>query len=160
VFTGQRSAAAPADRGIEADARGAERLVKPIVGLVLLANIINIGADLGAMGAVLHLLVGGSAQLYVVVFAVTYAVLRMWTKYERYVAALKWTTVSLLAYVACGLVVGVAWREVVWHTLIPTVNFDSASVLAMVAVLGRRSAPISSSGNPRTMPRRRRRIRR
>jgi hypothetical protein len=46
---------------------------------VLLANIINIGADLGAMGAALHLVVGGSAQLYVVVFAVTYAALQMWT---------------------------------------------------------------------------------
>jgi NRAMP (natural resistance-associated macrophage protein)-like metal ion transporter len=130
-------------RGVAGNMRrhGPRRLVKPIVGLVLLANIINIGADLGAMGAALHLLVGGPAQLYVVVFAVTCAALQIWTKYERYVAVLKWTTVSLLAYVACVLVVDVPWREVVWHTLIPSVKFDSGSILAMVAVLGTTISP-------------------
>ncbi len=130
-------------RGVAGNMRrhGPRRLVKPIVGLVLLANIINIGADLGAMGAALHLLVGGPAQLYVVVFAVTCAALQIWTKYERYVAVLKWTTVSLLAYVACVLVVDVPWREVVRHTLIPSVKFDSGSILAMVAVLGTTISP-------------------
>src|SRR6267378_1947733 len=67
--------------------------------------------------------------------------IQVWTKYERYVGVLKWTTVSLFAYVACVLVVDVPWREVVWHTLVPTVNFDSASVLAMVAVLGTTISP-------------------
>jgi NRAMP (natural resistance-associated macrophage protein)-like metal ion transporter len=130
-------------RGVIGNMRrhGPRRLVKAIVGLVLLANIINIAADLGAMGAALRLLVGGPAQLYVAVFAVTCAALQIWTKYERYVAVLKWTTVSLFAYVACVLVVDVPWREVVWHTMIPTVNFDSASVLAMVAVLGTTISP-------------------
>jgi len=130
-------------RGVAGNMRrhGPRRLVKPIVGLVLLANIINIGADLGAMGAALRLLVGGPAHLYVAVFAVACAALQVWTKYERYVGVLKWTTVSLLAYVACVLVVDVPWREVVWHTLVPTVNFDSASVLAMVAVLGTTISP-------------------
>ncbi len=130
-------------RGVAGNMRrhGPRRLVKPIVGLVLLANIINIGADLGAMGAALRLLVGGPAQLYVAVFAVACAALQIWTKYECYVGVLKWTTVSLLAYVACVLVVDVPWREVVWHTLVPTVNFDSASVLAMVAVLGTTISP-------------------
>src|SRR5258708_17215709 len=130
-------------RGVIGNMRrhGPRRLVKAIVGLVLLANIINIAADLGAMGAALRLLVGGPAQLYVAVFAVTCAALQIWTKYERYVAVLKWTTVSLFAYVACVLVVDVPWREVVWHTMIPTVNFDAASVLAMVAVLGTTISP-------------------
>jgi NRAMP (natural resistance-associated macrophage protein)-like metal ion transporter len=130
-------------RGVAGNMRrhGPRRLVKPIVGLVLLANIINIGADLGAMGAALRLLVGGPAQLYVAVFATACAALQIWTKYERYVGVLKWTTVSLLAYVACVLVVDVPWREVVWHTLIPTVKFDSASILAMVAVLGTTISP-------------------
>src|SRR6266404_113410 len=130
-------------RGVAGNMRrhGPRRLVKPIVGLVLLANIINIGADLGAMGAALRLLVGGPAHLYVAVFAVACAALQIWTKYERYVGLLKWTTVSLFAYVACVLVVGVPWREVVWHALVPTVNLDSASVLAMVAVLGTTISP-------------------
>src|SRR5258708_13726550 len=131
-------------RGVIGNMRrhGPRRLVKAIVGLVLLANIINIAADLGAMGAALRLLVGGPAQLYVAVFAVTCAALQIWTKYERYVAVLKWTTVSLLAYVACVLVVDVPWRAVVRHTLIPSVKFHSGSILAMVAV---RATPITPS---------------
>src|SRR5712691_48458 len=79
-------------RGVAGNMRrhGPRRLVKPIVGLVLLANIINIGADLGAMGAALRLLVGGPPELYVAFFAVVCAVLQIWTKYERYVVVLKW----------------------------------------------------------------------
>ena len=130
-------------RGVAGNMRrhGPRRLVKPIVGLLLLANIINIGADLGAMGAALRLLVGGPAELYVVFIAALCAALQIWTKYERYVAVLKWTTLSLFAYVACVLVVDVPWREVLWRTLIPTVNFDSDSIVAMVAVLGTTISP-------------------
>jgi NRAMP (natural resistance-associated macrophage protein)-like metal ion transporter len=130
-------------RGIAGNMRrhGPRWLVKPIVGLLLLANIINIGADLGAMGAAFRLLVGGPAQIYVALFAVGCAVLQIWTHYHRYVAVLKWTTLSLFAYVACVLVVGVPWGEVVWHTLVPTIHFDAASIVAIVAVLGTTISP-------------------
>jgi NRAMP (natural resistance-associated macrophage protein)-like metal ion transporter len=130
-------------RGVAGNMRrhGPRWLVKPVVGLLLLANIINIGADLGAMGAALQLLVGGPAGLYVAAFAVLCAALQIWTQYERYVAVLKWTTLSLFAYVACVLVVDVPWREVMWRTVLPTVRFDSPSILAMVAVLGTTISP-------------------
>ena len=130
-------------RGVAGNMRrhGHRWLVNPIVGLLLLANIINIGADLGAMGAALRLLVGGPEQLYVALFAVSCAALQIWTHYERYVAVLKWTTLSLFAYVACVLVVDVPWREVVWRTLVPTITFDAASIVAVVAVLGTTISP-------------------
>jgi NRAMP (natural resistance-associated macrophage protein)-like metal ion transporter len=130
-------------RGVAGNMRrhGHRWLVNPIVGLLLLANIINIGADLGAMGAALRLLVGGPEQLYVALFAVLCAALQIWTHYERYVAVLKWTTLSLFAYVACVLVVDVPWREVVWRTLVPTITFDAASIVAVVAVLGTTISP-------------------
>ena len=130
-------------RGVAGNMRrhGPRWLVKPIVGLLLLANIINIGADLGAMGAALRLLVGGPAQLYVALMAVLCAALQIWTSYERYVAVLKWATLSLFAYVACVLVVDVPWGEVIWRTLVPTIGFDTRSILAIVAVLGTTISP-------------------
>src|SRR6266849_8754995 len=82
-------------------------LLRGIVALLLLANIINLGADLGAMGDALRLMIGGSARVYVVAFAVLCAWLEIFSRYERYVSILKWTTLSLFAYVAAMLVVDV-----------------------------------------------------
>src|SRR5207302_2469373 len=108
------------------------------------ANIINIGADLGAMGAALRLLVGGPDQLYVALFALLCAGLQIWTKYEHYVVVLKWATLSLFAYVACVLFVAVPWGEVAWHMLVPTIRFDTPSILAILAVLGTTTSPSPS----------------
>src|SRR5438046_2487184 len=86
-------------------------LLRAIVALLLVANIINLGADLGAMGDALRLLIGGSTGAYVVGFAVVCAALEIFSRYDRYVRVLKWLTLSLFAYVATVLVVEVPWRE-------------------------------------------------
>ena len=70
------------------------------VSLLLVANIINLGADLSAMGASLQLLVGGNAGVYTLLFGIACIVLEVVLSYARYAAVLKWTTLSLLAYVA------------------------------------------------------------
>jgi NRAMP (natural resistance-associated macrophage protein)-like metal ion transporter len=116
-------------------------LLRAIVGLLLVANVINLGADLGAMGDALHLLVGGSAHLYVVVFAVVCAWLEIFSRYERYVAILKWTTLSLFAYVATVLVVDVPWRDVAYSTLVPSFSWRKDYIVAIVAVLGTTISP-------------------
>ena len=87
-------------------------LLYAIVGLLLLANTINLGADLGAMAAALNLLVGGPASLYVVGFAVGCAWLEGFSRYQRYVSILKWGSFVLLAYLAVALVVDVPWKLV------------------------------------------------
>src|SRR5258708_23683878 len=66
-----------------------------IVSLLLIANVLNLGADLGAMGDALTLLIGGSSHLYVVVFAVGCVVLEVWSRYHNYVSILKWTSCTL-----------------------------------------------------------------
>jgi len=66
-------------------------LLYAIVGLLLAANIINLGADLGAMAAALNLLVGGPVALYIVGFAIGCTWLEVYSRYERYVSILKWT---------------------------------------------------------------------
>ena len=91
-------------------------LLRVIVALLLIANTLNLGADLGAMGAALRLLIGGSAHLYVVIFAVGCALLEVFSRYAEYVRILKWTTLSLFAYVATALVVKVPWGQVAFAT--------------------------------------------
>jgi len=78
-----------------------------IVIILLIANVINLGADLGAMGAGLKLLIPGPQLLYVVLFGVLSASLEIFTRYARYVSILKWLCLSLLTYVACAFVVDV-----------------------------------------------------
>jgi NRAMP (natural resistance-associated macrophage protein)-like metal ion transporter len=116
-------------------------LLRGIVALLLVANIINLGADLGAMAAALALLIGGRPHLYVIAFAVFCTLLEVFARYEGYVAVLKWTSVTLLAYVAVVLVVDVPWWQVVRASFIPTLSLNTDYVVAIVAVLGTTITP-------------------
>jgi Mn2+/Fe2+ NRAMP family transporter len=93
-------------------------LVRAMVGLLLVANVINLGADLGAMADAVKLLIGGPDHIYVILFAVVCTLLEIFSSYGRYVSILKWTTLSLLAYVATVLAVEVPWGQVAYHTTI------------------------------------------
>jgi len=116
-------------------------LLLTIVALLLVANTINLGADLGAMGSALQLLLHGSAHLYVVAFAVVCTLLEVFARYENYVRILKWTAVSLFAYVATALAVEVPWRTVAYHTLVPNLIWNQDYLVAIVAVLGTTITP-------------------
>jgi NRAMP (natural resistance-associated macrophage protein)-like metal ion transporter len=116
-------------------------LLYAIVGLLLLANIINLGADLGAMAAALNLLIGGPIGLYVVGFAIGCTGLEVYSRYERYVSILKWTSFVLLAYVAVALVVDVPWRLVLYRTFVPHFLLSKDYVVTVVAVLGTTITP-------------------
>ena len=116
-------------------------LLYMIVGLLLLANTINLGADLGAMAAALKLLVGGPASLYVVGFAVGCAWLEVFSPYQRYVSILKWGSFVLLAYVAVALVVDVPWKLVLYSTFVPRFSLQKDYVVTVVAVLGTTITP-------------------
>jgi NRAMP (natural resistance-associated macrophage protein)-like metal ion transporter len=112
-----------------------------IVSLLLIANILNLGADLGAMGDALVLLIGGSSHVYVIGFAIGCVLLEVWSRYHNYVAILKWVAVTLLAYVATALAVQVPWREVAWNTFVPNFSLQTDYVVAIVAVLGTTITP-------------------
>ena len=84
-----------------------------IVALLLVANVINIGADLGAMAAAVKLLDRRARCCSMsAVFAVVTVLLEVFVRYSRYVSVLKWLTLSLFAYVATVFVVGVPWGTV------------------------------------------------
>ena len=116
-------------------------LASAIVLVLLVANVINLGADLGAMGAGLKLLVPGPQLLYVVLFGLLSAGLEIFTRYSRYVSVLKWLCLSLLAYVICAFVVHIPWLEVVRQVVMPPVQFTSDYMMAIVAVLGTTISP-------------------
>jgi len=113
----------------------------PIVSLLLLANTINIAADLGAMGAALQLLVGGSAMLYTVLFAAVSLLLQVFIPYSRYVRILKWLSLVLLAYVAAAFSLTIPWREVAFRTLVPPLSLSSEYLTAVVAIFGTTISP-------------------
>ena len=116
-------------------------ILRAIVALLLVANIINLGADLGAMAAALKLLTGGPAGMYVVGVALGCVWLEVFSRYERYMATLKWTSFVLLAYVAVAMVVDVPWRLVAWSTLVPNFSLKVDYVVTVVAVLGTTISP-------------------
>jgi len=82
-----------------------------IVGLLCLANIFNLGADFGAMGAAAHLVLPGSAMVYVILFAVVSLALQVFVCYTTYVKYLKWLTAAVFAYVLTAFVVHVPWTQ-------------------------------------------------
>src|SRR5436190_12205534 len=116
-------------------------LLRSIIGLLLVANFINLGADLGAMGDALRLLVGGPRGLYVVLFAALCAVLEIYSSYQRYVKVLKWMTLALFAYVAVALVIRVPWAEVAYNTVVPHIIWQQDYIVVIVAVLGTTISP-------------------
>jgi Mn2+/Fe2+ NRAMP family transporter len=111
------------------------------VGLLLLANTINIAADVGAMGAALKLLIGGSAQLYAVVFGTTSLLLQVFVPFPRYAPLLKFMTLALFAYVATVFIVKVPWAHVLYRTVMPEASFDVHYIVAIVAVFGTTISP-------------------
>jgi NRAMP (natural resistance-associated macrophage protein)-like metal ion transporter len=111
------------------------------VVLLLVANFINIGADLAAMGAALRLLVDGPQLLYAAVFGLICTCLEIFVSYRKYVLVLKWLTLSLFAYVAAVLSVHVPWSVALSGALIPQLDFDGQHATALIAVLGTTISP-------------------
>ena len=113
----------------------------PLVFLLLVANTINIGADLGAMGEGIALLLPGAAGWYTVAFGLASVALEVMVPYHRYVSVLKWLTLALFAYVATVFVVKIDWGQVLHDTLLPKLAFSKDSVTAIVAIFGTTISP-------------------
>jgi NRAMP (natural resistance-associated macrophage protein)-like metal ion transporter len=116
-------------------------LLYVIVGLLLVANTINLGADLGAMGEAVKLLIGGPVGLYVVGFAIGCTWMEVFSRYQHYVSILKWGGFVLFTYVAVALVVHVPWGTVLYNTFVPNFSLKKDYVVTVVAVLGTTITP-------------------
>jgi len=117
------------------------QLVWLIVGLLLVANVINIAADISAMGDAMALVAPGKPHYYAVGFGVLSILLQVFIPYQRYVNLLKWLTLVLLAYVATVFVVRVPWGEVLHATLLPRLAWHKEYLTTIVAVFGTTISP-------------------
>lgn len=116
-------------------------LLYSIVALLLVANTINIAADIGAMGAALQLLIGGPAHLYAIGFGALSLVLQICIPFPRYAPILKGLTLALFAYVATVFTVHVPWGEVLLDSITPSLSLRPDYVMAVVAVFGTTISP-------------------
>jgi NRAMP (natural resistance-associated macrophage protein)-like metal ion transporter len=112
-----------------------------LIGLLLVANTINIGADIGAMADALALLIGGPRHAYIVGIGALCVVLQVFVSYHRYVRVLKWLTLSLFSYVAVVFAVDVPWLQVLHAVLIPSLSFKGEYVTTVVAIFGTTISP-------------------
>lgn len=114
--------------------------VSSLVTLLFIANTINIGADLAAMGAAANLVTGVNEHLFTFGFAIASALLQVLVPYHRYVSLLKWLTMALFAYVAVVFTVHVDWLDVAHHVVAPSLA-GSDWIVVVVAVFGTTISP-------------------
>jgi len=112
-----------------------------IVFLLLAANIFNLGADIGAMGAALKLLLPGSTLLYIVLLGGICVALQILVPYTTYVKYLKWLTGALLAYVVTAIYLHEPRWEAIRATFLPSLSLHRDSLTALIAVLGTTISP-------------------
>jgi NRAMP (natural resistance-associated macrophage protein)-like metal ion transporter len=116
-------------------------VVSLLVMLLLIANTVNIGADLAAMGAAAALVVGGGSHIFTVLFAAISLLAVVYLPYHRYVGVLKWLTLSLLTYVGVVFTVDIDWRAVAIATFVPKIDFSAGSITLLVAIFGTTISP-------------------
>jgi len=116
-------------------------LLYVLVGLLVVANTINIGADLGAMAAALRLLFDAPLVVYIVAFVVVTVLLEVFMRYSRYAFVLRWLTLSLFAYVGTVVVLGVPWGTVAKNLVLPHISLASNYLTVVVAVFGTTISP-------------------
>jgi NRAMP (natural resistance-associated macrophage protein)-like metal ion transporter len=112
-----------------------------LVIMLLVANTINVAADVAAMGQSLKLVMGGPAQIYAVAFGVACLALEIFLSYRRYVTLLKWLTLTLFAYVAVALVANVSWPAVLSGIVWPRFSLSADVLTVIVAVFGTTISP-------------------
>ena len=110
--------------------------------LLLIANTINIGADLGAMAKAIQLILPKSNFVLLVIFiGLLTLTLQVFIPYKKYVWYLKWLTLTLFAYVITGLVIKMNWVEIFQSALLPSMSFTKKEILLVVGILGTTISP-------------------
>jgi len=122
--------------------RYSKKTVYPIISLLLIANTINIGADIGAMSASVKLVL---PQLPIGVVTILFTALIICTEifvpYRKYVTILKYLTLSLLAYVITAIIVGANWATILIASVVPHFEFTPAFMMIFVAIFGTTISP-------------------
>lgn len=115
-------------------------LVFPAILLFVAANVVNLGANIAAMGAALRLIIGGPALLYSLLFVIASLALQISFPYQSYARYLKVLTLSLMTYIATAFIIDVDWVDVAIN-LLPRLQTDAAYIGAFVAIMGTTISP-------------------
>src|SRR5205814_4433087 len=115
--------------------------VGAIVSLLLIANIINIAADIAAMGEALQLVVGGKVRLHALLFGAATVMLQVFVPYHRLAPILKWLTLSLFVYVGAAFTIHIPWGKVLHDLVVPQFEASPAFWTTVVAILGTTISP-------------------
>lgn len=118
-----------------------KKIIIGIVTLLIIANVVNIGADLGAMSASLRLLIGTDFYFGAVLFALLIILAEIFFRYHVYVRFLKWLTISVFAYILAGLMAHPNWIEVLKNAFVPQIYFTENYIFALIAVFGTTITP-------------------
>ncbi len=134
-----------------------KRLPRPVlmlvVGLLVIANTINIAADLAAMGEAMALVVGGYTFVYAFLFGMICVAAEVLIPYHRYAGYLKLTTFVLFVYVATAFTIHIPWGEVFAATFLPRISMNRDMLLMLVAVFGTTISPYLFFCRPARKPR-------
>ncbi len=112
-----------------------------VVLLVLAANIINIGADIGAVAAAARLVYPAPFWLFAVLTVAIVISLEIWVSYPAYANILKWLALTLLAYPATALLVSNDWAAILRATIVPHIEFSFAFLFIITGVFGTSISP-------------------
>ena len=118
-----------------------KKILYGTTALILVANTINIGADLGAMGAAAHLIIPVNFTVLVLCFTVTILILEIFITYREYVKILKWLSLALLSYVITAFLVQEPWMTILRATFVPHIEFNFAFLFIITGVIGTTISP-------------------
>jgi Mn2+/Fe2+ NRAMP family transporter len=117
------------------------RVAYGFVVLLVVANTLNIGADLAAMGDALALVAGGHRWIYTLAFSGVSLCLQLFVPYRRYASYLRWLSVSLIVYVIAMFMLKVDWYDAAVSAVIPQLHFSHEYLMILVAVFGTTISP-------------------
>ena len=118
------------------------KILYPVVLLVVCANTLNIGSDIGAMAASTQLLVPGIPfPILAICFALLIIILEVLIPYREYIKILKWLAIALFAYFITAFLINVPWATVLKATLIPKMQFNTAFLYIIVGIFGTTISP-------------------
>jgi NRAMP (natural resistance-associated macrophage protein)-like metal ion transporter len=118
-----------------------KKILYGMLVLILLANTINIGADLGAMGAAAHLIIPINFAILTLFFTVLILILEIFTSYKMYAKVLKWLALSLLAYPLTLFLIKEPWGTLLRATFVPHIEFSFAFLFIITGVFGTTITP-------------------
>ena len=118
-----------------------KKLLYFMVMLLIVANIINIGADLGIIAACIQMLIGQNFYMWLIVVAIAIILLEIAVPFKTYSKYLKWLGLSLCVYIITAFMVNQDWNTIVFSTLIPHIQFDSVYIMTSIGFIGTTISP-------------------